>query len=44
MSRVDGVGCDALILRWMALLDENDGQLLWHNDGARRILIDDMDP
>ena len=34
----------AVILRWMALLDKNDGQLLRHDDESRRILIDDMDP
>ena len=34
----------AMILRWMALLDKDDGQLLWHDNESRRILIDDMDP
>ena len=31
----------AVILRWMALLDKNDVQLLQHNDELRRISIDD---
>ena len=33
----------AVILRWMVLLDKNDGQLLRHDDERRRISINDMD-
>ena len=33
----------AMILRWMALLDKNDGQLLRHDDESQRTSIDDMD-
>ena len=45
MSRVDGVwDMTAVILRWMALLDWNNDQLVRHDDESRRILIDDMDP
>ena len=34
----------AVILRWMALLNWNDGQLVRHDDESQRISIDEMDP
>ena len=34
----------AVILRWMALLDENNSQLLQHHNEWQRISIDDTDP
>ena len=34
----------AVILRWMVLLDKNDGQLLRDDNELRRISINDMDP
>ena len=37
-------GVAAVILRWMALLDKNDSQLLRHGDELQRILINDMYP
>ena len=34
----------AVILRWMALLDWINGQLVLHDNESRRISIDDIDP